>query len=372
MRIAFIDVTATVSFGGLQTAVWALARELCDLGHEVAVYGGAGAIRPELGGGAIAVHTFDFTPRERVLDLGTRFRKSWERRTFARHAREAVTNGRHDWIVLTKPFDFFWPRLVPGPRYAFLSGGTDFAAGDRAAVTRIAALLAPSHFNAWQVAARYKRFPQVIFNGVDTARFAPGVVPARSRESLGFAADDLVAAFAGRLVGWKGVGHAVDALADPVLAPRPVKLLVVGDGPERDALAVRARERGVAARVAFVGAVPHAEVPGWYALADVGVFPSIADEAFGITIAECMSCARPVVASYIGGIPEVVGNEGGAGRLVPPADPGAIAACLRELADDAARRRALGAAARARIVAQFTWRAAAERMLAALGAALPT
>lgn len=366
MRIAFIDVTVTVSFGGLQTAVWALARELCDLGHEVTVYGGTGPIRPDLGGRAIAVRTFDFTPRERVLDLGTRFRKLWERRTFARRAREAVAAGGHNWIVLTKPFDFFWPGLVRGPRYAFLSGGTDFMGGDRASVARIDVLLAPSHFNAWQVAARYKRFPAVIFNGVDTQRFAPGAPAPRSRASLGFGADDVVAAFAGRLIGWKGVSYAIDALAHPWLAERPVRLLVVGDGPERATLEQRARERGVHARVAFVGSVPHAEIPGWYGLADVGVFPSIADEAFGITIAECMSCARPVVASHIGGIPEVVGNEGSAGRLVSPADAAAIAASLRELADDAALRRQLGAAARRRIEAHFTWRASAERMLAAL------
>jgi glycosyltransferase involved in cell wall biosynthesis len=369
MRIAFVDVTVTVSFGGLQTAVWALARELCDLGHEVTVYGGTGPIRPDLGGRAIEVRTFDFTPRDRALDLGTRFRKLWERRTFARRARGAVAAGRHDWIVLTKPFDFFWPGLVPGPRYAFLSGGTDFMSGDRSAVARIEVLLAPSHFNAWQVAARYKRFPAVIFNGVDTERFVPGAPPARSRASLGFADDDVIAAFAGRLVGWKGVSYAVDALAHPSLADRPVRLLVVGEGAERPVLEERARELAVLARVTFVGSVPHADIPGWYALADVGVFPSIADEAFGITIAECMSCERPVVASYIGGIPEVVGNEGRAGRLVPPADAGAIAASLRALADDAALRRALGVAARERIVTHFTWRAAAERMLAALAAA---
>jgi glycosyltransferase involved in cell wall biosynthesis len=368
MRIAFVDVTVTVTFGGLQTAVWALARELADLGHEVVVYGGAGDVRPDLGGRAVEVRTFPFTPRARAVDLGTRFRKYWERRTFARHARAAVAAGGHDWIVVTKPFDFFWPGLVPGPRYAFLSGGTDFIPGDRHAIARVAVLLAPSHFNAWQVAARYKRFPDVVFNGVDTTRFSPEV-RARDRATLGFAVEDVVAAFAGRLVGWKGVRHALDALADARLALRPVKLLVVGDGPERAALEQRARDRGVAARAIFAGSVPHGEVAACYRLADVGVFPSVADEAFGITIAECMSCARPVVASYIGGIPEVVGNEGGAGTLVPPADPAAIARALAALADDATLRRRMGEAARARIVREFTWGAAAERMLAALARA---
>jgi glycosyltransferase involved in cell wall biosynthesis len=65
----------------------------------------------------------------------------------------------------------------------------------------------------------------------------------------------------------------------------------------------------------------------------------------------------------------VVGNEGRAGRLVAPADAAAIATILRELADDSALRGRLGAAARSRIEAHFTWRASAERMLAALGEA---
>ena len=194
MRIAFLDVTTTVSFGGLQTAVWGLARELHDLGHAVTVYGGEGGVRPDLGGRAIEIRTFPFTPRDRVVNLGTRFRKLWERRTFARHARAAVASARHDWIVLTKPFDFFWPKLVPDARYAFLSGGTDFMIGDRAAAERIDVMLAPSHFNAWQVAARYRRFPKVIFNGVDTARFAPEAPTPRTRAELGLRDDEFVVA----------------------------------------------------------------------------------------------------------------------------------------------------------------------------------
>lgn len=368
MRIAFLDVTTTVSFGGLQTAVWGLARELHDLGHAVTVYGGEGGVRPDLGGRAIEIRTFPFTPRDRVVNLGTRFRKLWERRTFARHARAAVASARHDWIVLTKPFDFFWPKLVPDARYAFLSGGTDFMIGDRTAAEKIDVMLAPSHFNAWQVAARYKRFPKVIFNGVDTARFAPQAPTPRTRAELGLRDDEFVVAFAGRLVGWKGVRYAIEALAEPALSSRPVKLVVVGEGSERAALEEHTRSLGVEGRIVFTGAVPHAEVPGWYALADAGVFPSIADEAFGITIAECMSCARPVVASYIGGIPEVVGNEGSAGLLVPPADAPAIAAALRAVADGREARERMGRAARERIVADFTWRAAAERLLVAITA----
>ena len=97
-RIAFIDVTVTVMFGGIQTAVWRLADALARHGHEIAIFGGVGDIRPSSLRPNIKVHTFPFRPREKVIDLGSRFQRIVERATHARHARHAlppaVTTGR--------------------------------------------------------------------------------------------------------------------------------------------------------------------------------------------------------------------------------------------------------------------------------------
>ena len=123
------------------------------------------------------------------------------------------------------------------------------------------------------------------------------------------------------------------------------------------------RARNAQARVVFHPAVAHAEVPAIYASADVALFPSIGDEAFGIAIAEAMSCGCAVVASHVGGIPEVVGNEGHAGVLVAPGRVDDWVAAIAVLAQDASARRFLGAAARARIAANFTWDHAAARLL---------
>ncbi|MGB7502372.1 MAG: hypothetical protein WBM25_08250, partial [Azonexus sp.] len=79
MKIAFIDVTTTVSFGGVQTAVWQLAIVLTDLGHQVSIYGGDGTARADLEGRAVSVCTYPYTPRERFPNFGTRFRKLAER-----------------------------------------------------------------------------------------------------------------------------------------------------------------------------------------------------------------------------------------------------------------------------------------------------
>ncbi len=360
-RISFIDVTTTVLYGGVQTAVWQLAIALHDLGHEVAVFGGHGPIRPELGGRKIAIHTFPFTSRESVPDLGSRFQRIVERATFARHARRAVIESDSDWIILTKPFDFFWPWILPKrsrTRFAYLGQGTDFFAGDRRLAKRVEMWLTASCFNAWQIHSRYKRWPIVIFNGVDVERFSP-----RSLTRAG----ECIFGFAGRLVGWKGMSVAVRAVAEPALRNVPLKLWIIGKGPQLSELKALVRERGVSERVVFHDAVSHAELPALYRQIDVGVFPSIGDDCFPITAAEAMSCGKPAIASHIGGIPEVVGNEETCGILVPPGDPRALAEAMKRLADDPDLRRRMGQAARERICRLYTWELSARRLLKGLG-----
>jgi len=375
MKIAFIDVTVTVSYGGIQTAVWELARALYDEGHQVDVIGGEGDIRPELHGRSIGVKVFPFTAREKVFDLGSRFRRIVERWTFAQQAIKTVIDGQYDWVILTKPFDFFWPRLMPSghsTRFAFMSGGTDFFRGDRYLAKRIDAWVACSHFNAWQIQHHYKRFPDVMFNGVDVSRFAPqkrdfvGDDRAALRRGWGLADTDILFAFAGRLVGWKGLSVAVEAMASPVLAALPAKLLIVGAGSDLSRLRESAERWNLGDRIIFHEPVSHQRLPDLYRAADAGVFPSIGDEAFGITVAEAMACGLPVVASHIGGIPEVVGNEGSCGFLVSPGKPSALATAMARLVQDSVLRKKLGLSARERIVAQFTWQDAAKRLLAAL------
>lgn len=369
MNIALLDVTSTVSYGGIQTAVWELARSLHDQGHQVTVYGGNGSLHPDLEGRNIAIRTFAFTPRGKFPNFGTRFRKLAERWSFSRQAKSEVIRADHDWIVLTKPFDFFWPRLMPKgskTRFAFMSGGTDYMPGDRQLAKGISAWLACSHFNAWQIGSHYKKFPNVMFNGVDTKRFSPEKKDPGLRAALGLSKDDVLFAFAGRLTGWKGLSVAIRALNDPQLRDQPAKLLLIGNGDALEGLQRLAVEQGVAERVLFHPPVPHHELPRYYASADAGIFPSLGDEAFGITIAEAMACGVPPVASHNGGIPEVVGNEESCGLLFEIGNTSACARAMAALCRDPDLRTRLGAAARQRIVDHYTWSMAAQRLVNAL------
>ncbi|MBF0401908.1 MAG: glycosyltransferase family 4 protein [Magnetococcales bacterium] len=366
----FIDVTVTVSYGGVQTAVWHLAKELHDQGHRVAVFGGQGSLSPDLGGRAIDVQRFPFLPREKIPNLGSRFQRIGERLSLAVAARQALLAGGYDWAILTKPFDFFWPWIVPRgcrTRFAFRSGGTDFFPGDRFLARRIDAWFTNSHFNAYQIQQRYRRalpsWPTVIYNGVDVERFAPGRRDEALRQRWGVQEGEVLFAFAGRLVGWKGLHLAIQAMAHPAMVGRPAKLLILGSGPERQPLARLAERLAQGGRVIFLDSVPHHQLPPFYASADVGLFPSIGDEGFSNSMAEAMACGHPVIATAFSGNPETVGNEGQAGLLVPPRQVEPLALAMQLLVDDPLRRARMGEAARQRILTHFTWPLVVRRLL---------
>ncbi|AOM42912.1 glycosyltransferase family 4 protein [Xenorhabdus hominickii] len=365
MKIGFIDVTVTMSYGGIQTAVWELAKALTDAGHEIHIFGGTGDVRPALGERNIHVHTFPFTPRERVINIGRRFQRIVERYSFARHAREAVIAENFDWVILTKPFDFFWPRMMPETshtQFCYMSGGTSFFKGDRILGQKISAWVACSYFNAWQIQHHFKQFPNVIYNGVDIDKFKPADSDIRTR--LGINEETFLLTFAGRLVGWKGMKIAIDAMA--LLRDKDVNLLIIGEGEGLKSLKKQVSALKLEKSVIFHPPVGHDQLPEFYAAGDAGMFPSIGDEAFGITIAEAMACGRPVIASYIGGIPEVVGNENHAGILVSPGDAEAIAAAVNHFLSLPDRGKDMGKYARQRIEAMYTWEHSANRLLGAI------
>ncbi|GAA3750968.1 glycosyltransferase involved in cell wall biosynthesis [Spinactinospora alkalitolerans] len=112
-------------------------------------------------------------------------------------------------------------------------------------------------------------------------------------------------------------------------------------------------------RVTFVNGVDDTELARLLASAEVAVIPSLY-EGFSLPAVEAMACGTPLVASRAGALPEVVGEDGGAGRLVTPGDPEELAAAVGELFDDGAERARMSAAAWRRVQERFTWRAVAE------------
>ena len=174
--------------------------------------------------------------------------------------------------------------------------------------------------------------PRHSFAPPDAARVAA------LRERYGIADDEPVIGAVTRFHAAKGMRYLVQAFA-LLLAQRPdARLLLVGQGPEEAALRALAAELDVTGRITFAGF--QRDVPAHLGLCRVTAVPSL-EEGFGVTALESLALGVPVVASRIGGLPDVV-DHGRTGLLVPAADPPALARALHDLLADDARRRRMG------------------------------
>jgi glycosyltransferase involved in cell wall biosynthesis len=156
-------------------------------------------------------------------------------------------------------------------------------------------------------------------------------------------------------------------------------LVIAGYGDLRDELERRAAELGVGARVRFPGQLARDRAACYVSAADVYVVPSIHDQGGNVdglpnALLEGMGAARPIVASCVAGIPEVI-VDGQHGLLTPERDSGALVAAIGRLLDDRALGQRLGMAARQRVLEELTWDATAERFervyRRAVGEAIP-
>jgi glycosyltransferase involved in cell wall biosynthesis len=157
----------------------------------------------------------------------------------------------------------------------------------------------------------------------------------------------------------KGLAPLLEALAK-VRTERPdAHLVVIGKSRNNSTIPRLIERLGLEGAVEFVSGVPTERIVELYAQAEVAVVPSLY-EGFSLPAAEAMACGVAVVATTGGALPEVVGRDGTTGLLVEPGDPSALStAILAALADPALRAR-IGAAARERALAQFTWHTCAQ------------
>lgn len=158
----------------------------------------------------------------------------------------------------------------------------------------------------------------------------------------------------------KGFKFLLEALSR-LRAHRPeLRLTVIGQPGHETGTAERVKALGLTDAVHFTGRVAAEDIAGAYAESTVAVVPSLY-EGFGFPAGEAMACEVPVVSSRGGALPEVVGEDGRCGMLVPPQNAQAIAHAIDQLLDQPERRLAMGKAGRARVLEHFTWRRAAER-----------
>jgi N-acetyl-alpha-D-glucosaminyl L-malate synthase BshA len=180
----------------------------------------------------------------------------------------------------------------------------------------------------------------VIPNGIDLERF-DNLPRDEMRAKLQATADDRLILFVGRFRPEKGVKYLIKAMAILRQSDQSARLLLVGEGPEEESLKRLVRKLNLESYLEFVGQIQNEEVPRYMAAADILVLPSLS-ESFGIVVLEAMASGLPVVATRVGGLPEII-EDGRNGFLVKPKNSEQIAErLLLLLGNDELRARISG------------------------------
>ncbi|MBI5562253.1 MAG: glycosyltransferase family 4 protein [Deltaproteobacteria bacterium] len=196
--------------------------------------------------------------------------------------------------------------------------------------------------------------------GVDLKRFDPDSTQNTLRDELGVGRDTLVVGVVAILRRKKGHHVLLDAMPRIIEAVPDCVFVFAGDGAQKENIEARIRELGVGERVRLLGLRP--DVPTVLKGIDLFVLPTL-QEALGTSILEASAMKKAVVASAVGGVPEVV-REGATGLLVPPEDPAALADAITKLLLDRDALRRMGEAGRAMVEAEYSTDKMAERLFA--------
>lgn len=192
---------------------------------------------------------------------------------------------------------------------------------------------------------------RTILNGIDFDRVKLSEPAVRERLRREFDGDRFyLLLMVGRLHPEKGYPHLFRAISElKSKTDRPVRLLIAGTGPMADSFRDEVRQLGCDDAVQFLGF--RKDVPDLMAAVDLVVHPAVA-EAFGLSLTEALYIGTPVVASRVGGIPEII-TDGIDGVLVPPAEPRALAETIVKMLHDPERRQAMAGAGREKVQRRF-------------------
>jgi len=355
MKICLYNITTTIKNGGIETVIRMIAKQFLKQGHQVIILGGKDKnFTPPL---QEICQTVKYKNRSQFTYFGSRFSKLYERLSIRKRALKILADFKPDIVHIFKPYDLI---VAPefkqlGAKVVFTSGGTDFFFGDKFFKKYIDAWTSCSNFNAKQIENHYQIKPQVIYNGVDTQQ-----QPLIHSTNLNIPKNTPVLLAIGRLVGLKGHHYLIKSLQKLHSKNKKYHLIIIGDGPEKKTLLQLVHKLNLNPYIHFTGDIAHQDIANYFAIASVFIQPSIADETFGITIAEAMAAKIPVIGTSIGGIPEVIKD---AGILIPPKDETAIANAIETICTDSSYAKLLQDAGLKRAINTFEWELIAQKYL---------
>ena len=357
MRILFLNLNKSAVFGGLERWMVDIGSGLEARGHSCLVVG-----RPN-------APWLRFAERHGLRTRGDHH-GAWVQRVW--RAGAAIREERPDVVIVKAKkaarMAAFGRRLAGRGRVVLLFGLTHELRParwvDRHTWRLVDAGIVLAHAQQrWYVDAGFGPAEKlhVLWKGVDTERFRPGAPERMARRArLGLAPDDVAVGTVGRLAWQKGVDH-LFAVVERVRprAPR-ARFFILGDG--REAAQIREAAGALDGAVTLLG---HDEdVPGFLAAMDLMVQPS-RQEAMAQTTLEAMAAGLPLVSTDTVGADEAI-DDGVSGVLVPVGDVAAMKDAIVSLVEDPAARARLGAAARTRVIADFSLAHALDRCEAAL------
>lgn len=384
MRIGIVTTHVPPIMGGIEVHCLNLARALVRAGHDVVLFGSlepwqSAELTNELRGNRLlirripAVFTASLKRPTRLVNLFRAVRDEHGRAPFELlHAHQlypvgvaaaVLSRSMQIPLVITEHGSILDDRRQPLRHHAVRWAGR-VARSVVTASEELAAVVAGTGVDAEKV----RSMPNAIW----PAQFEAGLSREAARGRLGIGPDRFVAATVRRLVPKTGVQYAIRAVPGCARAIPGYYLLVVGSGPMRGELENLVDELGVTEQVRFVGGVSNDEVPLYIRAADLGLLPSLA-EATSIAALEFMASGIPVVASSVGGLPEII-EDGRTGFLFDIGfrhsrytDPGLPDSSVESLVEAVQRaavadREAIAASAAEAVRDRFSWPAYVERL----------
>jgi glycosyltransferase involved in cell wall biosynthesis len=398
LRVALLVYRGNPHSGGQGVYTRYLARELINLGHEVTVFAGQPWPILDEGTGFVPVPSLDLyrQPDPFRVPLPWEFRSRVdlaefalmctagfpEPRTFSWRVRRelATRKGQYDVVHDNQTFgrslvglmDDGWPLLgtchhpvtvdraldlehAPNLRRRLtLRRWYGFLGMQQKVARRIPRVLTVSSSSKRDIVEQYGLRPeqlQVVPIGADHTHFRPRPeIPKVPGRIMTTASAD---------VPFKGLLPLVEALSKLRTERPDAHLVVVGRLRAFSPVAAAIERLGLEGAVRFESAVSDDRMVELYAEAEVAVVPSLY-EGFSLPAIESLACAVPLVATTGGALPEVVGQDGITGMLVPPGDPGALAVAIGRVLEDPDLAARLSRAGRQRVLERFTWQACAK------------
>ncbi len=356
MNFCMYNVTIAMKIGGIETYYWEVSKELKTLGYNVEIITGHGSIIKYKD---IKLSQFNFKPRDKIFDLGNRFKKWGERVSFFKNSYPYLKKQKYDIFLIHKPLDFFTCYFMkkndPELKTVFISGGEDFYGFDKYFAKYVDYMFAVSKDNAKKIEKRYNRKVKVIPNGVDTDKFKPDINSRNRLRKKYSLQNKKILISVGRVVGWKGFQLVIKSLTEL----EDFHYILIGDGEYKQELVKLSKKLNVEKRVHFLGMIDNKELPDFLNMADLFIQPSIGHEAFGITIVEAMACGLPVVASKNGGIVDILTNSN-SGFMFEINDRNKMIKMIKNAYN---KKELFSKNARSHVEKNFTWESSAKKLI---------